>query len=345
MAAGVNRSTFSGIEPAMKSLLLAGGLASSLVVGIVALPAPAVAAEMCHGQAATLVGSPDMSLVGTDGDDVIVTKGSRVILALDGNDLVCVTGKSGLVYAGFGDDVVDTTTRASGRSFLGPGADTYLGGPGNDWVKAAGDPGVGASVGDQQVDVIDVGAGSATIYSGAPGKGNADTITVGDGPSKVYWSGYQTGGEVEFGTGRHRMQVFLKADEPRDWRLGNGLVSDAGDQLVRWTGVVRDLSVLAFPDGAALTMLGSAAPELLKARACRVTIEGRGGNDVLRFSLAPDDVCQRQERRLLGGAGADTLLGSPRGDVLIGGTGRDVADGRDGNDRCQAEVRRNCERR
>ena len=57
---------------------------------------------------------------------------------------------------------------------------------------------------------------------------------------------------------------------------------------------MRDLSVLAFPDSAALTMLGSAAPELLKARACRVTIEGRGGNDVLRFSLAPDDGCQRQ---------------------------------------------------
>src|SRR5829696_1610126 len=172
----MNRSAFSGIKPVMKSLLLAGGLASSLVVGIVALPVPAVAGEMCQGEAATLVGSPDMSLVGTDGDDVIVTKGSRVILALDGNDRVCVTGKSGLVYAGFGDDVVDTTAASSGRSFLGPGADTYLGGPGDDFVKAAGDPGDGAAVGDQEVDVIDVGAGSATIYSGAPGKANADTI-------------------------------------------------------------------------------------------------------------------------------------------------------------------------
>jgi Ca2+-binding RTX toxin-like protein len=340
----VNRSTLSGIQPVMKSLWFAGGLASSLVVGIVALPVPAVAAEMCQGQAATIVGSPDTSLLGTDGDDVIVTKGSRVILALDGNDRVCVTGKSGLVYAGFGDDVVDTTAAFSGRSFLGPGADTYLGGPGGDWVKAAGDPGTGAAVGDQQVDVIDVGAGPATIYSGAPGKGNADTITVGDGNSTVYWSGHQTGGEVEFGVGRHRMQVFLKGDERPDWRLGNGLVSDAGDQLVRWTGFVGDLSVLAFPDDAALRVLGSAAPELLKARACRATIEGRGGDDVVRFSLAPDDGCQRPERRLLGGAGADTLLGSPRGDVLFGGGGRDVADGRSGNDLCRAEVRRRCER-
>ena len=221
------------------------------------------------GRPATLVGSPDAALVGTDGDDVIVTKGSRVILALDGNDLVCVTGKSGLVYAGFGDDVVDTTTRVV-RPFLPRPWRRHLPRrPWADWVKAAGDPGSGAAIGDQQVDVIDVGAGSATIYSGAPGKGNADTITVGDGPSTVYWSGYQTGGEVEFGAGRHRMQVFLKADEPRDWRLGNGVGSDAGDELVHWTGVVQDLSVLAFPDSAVLTMLGSAAPELKKARECR----------------------------------------------------------------------------
>ena len=117
---GVNRLTFSGIEPAMKSLLLAGGLASGLVVGMVALPVPAVAGEMCQGQAATLVGSPDvMTLVGTDGDDVIVTNGSWVIYADDGNDRVCVTGNTGLVYAGFGDDVVDTTAASSGRSFLG----------------------------------------------------------------------------------------------------------------------------------------------------------------------------------------------------------------------------------
>ena len=52
-----------------------------------------------------------------------------------------------------------------------------------------------------------------------------------------------------------------------------------------------------------------------------------------------------RKRRLLGGAGADTLLGSRHGDVLFGGGGRDVANGRGGNDQCRAEVRRHCERR
>jgi Ca2+-binding RTX toxin-like protein len=92
-------------------------------------------------------------------------------------------------------------------------------------------------------------------------------------------------------------------------------------------------------------MLGSAAPELLKARACRLVVEGRGGNDVLRLSFASGDGCTTQERRLLGGAGADSLVGSRHGDVLVGGAGRDVANGRGGNDQCRAEVRRHCERR
>jgi Ca2+-binding RTX toxin-like protein len=425
----------------MKSLLLAGGLASGLVVGMLALPVPAVAAEMCHGQAATLVGSPEvMTLVGTDGDDVIVTNGSWVIYAGDGNDRVCVTGRSGLVYAGFGDDVVDSTASSSGRSSLGPGADTYLGGPGSDYVKAAGNPGGGRSIGDQWVDVIDTGAGAATIYSGAPGKANADTIAVGDGTSTLYWSGYQTGGEVGFGAGRHRMKVSLGGDGQRDWLLGNGVDPGVDNALVHWTGVVGDITVRAFPDSATLTVLGSAAPELLvlpvvgssvtadlgggadtvrapcttfdraasldagpgrdslsvwcasslaldlrktrlvvdgqqgkaatvrgweavqlhspqvtargdgkantlTAHACQAILEGQGGNDVLRLSLDSGDSCTSHERRLFGGAGADRLVGSGHGDVLIGGTGRDVADGRGGNDRCQAEVRRSCERR
>ena len=438
----MNRPTFSGIEPAMKSLLLAGGLASGLVVGMVALPVPAVAGEMCQGQAATFVGSPDVrSLVGTDGDDVIVTNGTWVIYALDGNDRVCVTGGAGLVYAGFGDDVVDATAASSGRSFLGPGADTYVGGPGSDFVKAAGNPGSGASVGDREVDVINTGVGKATIYSGAPGKANADIITVGDGASMIYWSGYQTGGKVEFGAGQHHVRVELRSQEERDWTLGNGVDPGAADALVGWTGAVQDITVGDFPESALLTVLGSSAPEqltllpmvnsrvaahlgrgadlmrvpcanvsrsatldggsgrdtlkvqcpsslaldlpkerlvidgklgkaaavrrwetvrlnsphvtakgngkanTLTADACRAVVEGQGGDDVLRLSLDSDDGCKNQERRLLGGTGADRLIGSRNGDVLVGGPGRDVADGRGGNDRCDAEVRRHCERR
>ena len=56
------------------------------------------------------------------------------------------------------------------------------------------------------------------------------------------------------------MEASLGGNEPRDWRLGNGVGPDAGDGLVHWTGVVRDLSVLAFPDTAALTVLDRQHP-------------------------------------------------------------------------------------
>ena len=95
------------------------------------------------------------------------------------------------------------------------------------------------------------------------------------------------------------------------------------------------MSPLASGDGKANT---------LTAHACRAVVEGQGGNDVLQLSLDSGASCKSQERRLLGGAGADSLVGSRHGDVLIGGAGRDMADGQGSNDRCQAEVRRNCER-
>jgi hypothetical protein len=143
------------------------------------------------------------------------------------------------------------------------------------------------------------------------------------------------------------MEVSLGGDEQRHWRVGNGVGAGPGavDVLVHWTGVVRDLSVLTFPNSASLTMVGSAAPERLKSRACQGVVEGRGGNDELRLSFDSGDGCITQERRLLGGAGADSLVGSRHGDVLFGGAGRDAANGRGGNDQCRAEVRRHCERR
>jgi len=98
-------------------------------------------------------------------------------------------------------------------------------------------------------------------------------------------------------------------------------------------------------DSRVVTAKGDAKANTLTADACRVVVEGQGGDDVLRLSLGSGDGCKNQERRLLGGTGADRLIGSRNGDVLLGGPARDVADGRGGNDRCDAEVRRHCERR
>jgi hypothetical protein len=53
----------------------------------------AAATATCQGVPATIVGSATQpELRGTDGPDVIVTNDSALVLALGGDDLICVTG-------------------------------------------------------------------------------------------------------------------------------------------------------------------------------------------------------------------------------------------------------------
>src|SRR5689334_4306398 len=108
------------------------------------------AAETCQGMPATIVGTPDAKLSGTESGDVIVTAGAATVLARGGDDLICVTGGGTILDAGDGDDVVDATA-ARGRvsAELGHGADRYLGSAGVDSVSA------GGSRGDHDTDVVD----------------------------------------------------------------------------------------------------------------------------------------------------------------------------------------------
>lgn len=68
----------------------------------VALPPAPVAAHAaprprCDGQA-TIVGEPgSRAVIGTSGDDVIVSNGARRVLAGAGADVVCMTGGDALV--------------------------------------------------------------------------------------------------------------------------------------------------------------------------------------------------------------------------------------------------------
>ena len=84
--------------------------------------ATAAAAETCQGVPATIVGTPEGRVVGTAGDDVIVSGGAWSVKAGDGDDLVCIPPMEGdllgnvvQVDAGAGDDTVvseaSTTTR------------------------------------------------------------------------------------------------------------------------------------------------------------------------------------------------------------------------------------------
>ncbi len=133
--------------------------------------------------------------------------------------------------------------------------------------------------------------------------------------------------------------------------------------------------------GSRVSLVGSDAPEVLRASGGNVRISGRGGDDLLTASRLRGTTDVRwpvvlrggdgddtlagsfNDDRIVGGRGADRLYASAGADLLlggygkdhlaggkgadrlVGGKGRDRALGEAGRDACSAEVRRSCERR
>jgi Ca2+-binding RTX toxin-like protein len=180
--------------------------------------ASARAAETCRGQAATHVGTSGEELVGTDGVDVIVTNSASRVYALDGNDLICVTGRTFDTFAGFGDDVVDgsAAAKATGASAdLGGGSDTYVGSVGYDKVNA----GDGYDVRRGLVpgtDVVDTGGGEDFVILGADGLASDDQVRLADGGDAVEIRG-QVPTTLDGGPGRD--VIRMRSRTPSDWRF------------------------------------------------------------------------------------------------------------------------------
>jgi Ca2+-binding RTX toxin-like protein len=178
------------------------------------------AAETCQGRTATIVGSGH-SIQGTEGPDVIVTKGARSVYAKGGDDLVCVTGRFlGKYYpvdvrAGDGNDVVDASGagRQPVHASFGSGADTFIGGGGDDAVE---------------LDYPDAAGGVDTV----DGRGGSDTISLQTGPGDVV---------VDNAIGH-----FTSAGEVRaTWTKveGFGIHQSAGSQRMTFVGTAADESV------------------------------------------------------------------------------------------------------
>ena len=126
----------SGTRP----LVAAAASGVLLAAGTVLLPSAALAAETCHGQAATVVPDADGDLIGTPGPDVVVAHGGQRVKAGDGDDLIClVDDEDGVqVDAGPGDDTVDATQSLYYSIVsLGLGEDSFVGGPGEDQVQGS----------------------------------------------------------------------------------------------------------------------------------------------------------------------------------------------------------------
>jgi Ca2+-binding RTX toxin-like protein len=282
-------------------------LAVLLLVAPVALlggqPTPSyAAAPLCQGQAPTVVGAPGSPVVGTAGDDVIVTEGATDVDALAGNDRICVTLDAYSVHieAGPGDDTVDSTGGQSiVHAFLGDGADTFVGGDQPDNVYARG--------AEPAVDTISTGGGSDFVSTGRSGLPTADVVDLGTGDDTLGLSGLPGPGTVSLGTGRDSVELSDHS--------GAGWTIDNQRQEVVVNGLAMTLT------GARDFRLGDARCTSLKfvggtGRDKLFTVDpfGRGNKSANEGSLVVADM----------GGGDDVLFVAPdQADVLDGGDGDD----------------------
>jgi Ca2+-binding RTX toxin-like protein len=322
------------------ALLLAAPLALVALAGppAQAEPAPERAAPTCNGLPLTAEGTPNGTVIGTAGDDVILTRGATRVDAGAGDDSICVTGKgTAVINAGPGDDFVGARAH-KGKSFvsLGFGDDEFYGGDGNDrvWSQEASN-----QTSSDDSDIIDAGGGDDYVISGSSTALNTDIVTLGPGDDALVTYGSSGGASLSGGLGTNFYQPLPGPTVSGDWVFDNviGQGSKDGVAQIVWSSFQRfDLTGL---HGPSVRFLGSRAHEWVVAGGtCRVVLRGRAGAD--RLTVDPDG-CNNLpagDARLIGGPGNDQLKGSTGDDVLKGGAGKDRGDGGLGTNSCDVEI-------
>ncbi len=156
----------------------------------------------------TIIASSACTIVGTEGDDVLLgTEGDDVICAGGGDDIVDALGGNDIILAGAGNDVVDAGDGDDDVSG-GRGADTIDGGNGNDTLR--GNRGADTIRGRGGDDLIRGGRGNDDLYGGS---GN-DTIMTGRGSDTA------RGGDGHDTIRGHRGQDTLKGGAGNDTIYG-----------------------------------------------------------------------------------------------------------------------------
>lgn len=337
--------------PAIRSSAVLGTLvltAVTVVGGSWQMPAGAVeagprAASLCNGLVPTIEGEPDATVLGTAGNDVIVTKDAARVDSGAGDDSICITGRgTAVVNAGPGDDFVGARGH-QGKSFvsLGFGDDVFLGGSGDDrvWSQEASNQ----SSSDDQ-DRVEPGAGDDYVISGSSAAPNTDVVNLGPGDDQLVTYGLTAGAILLGGLGTNTYQPLPGSDVAGEWTFSNVIGQATLDSVVRlqWTSFQRfDLRGL---HGSTARFLGSRASESVTlGGTCRAVLRGRAGDDRLVVDAEGCSSLAAGDARLVGGPGDDVLMGSAGDDVLRGGGGRDRADGGEGLDQCIVENSVSCE--
>lgn len=266
-------------------------LAASLVpLAGVAGAAPTPPAT-CMGQRATIVGAPGRGLTGTDGRDVIVTRGSGFVDARGGDDLVCITRGSARVLAGGGNDTVRNHYRGKARPWieLGQGDDTFLGssGPEQVWGGVMDD----ARSLDSGRDVIRTRGGDDLVHTGnsiARGR-NRDQILLGAGNDKLDVNNHRNAGALfDGGAGDDLVNLstaYRERSRARAWTIttGSGKVRLDGRAQGRFPGWERWSLEM---EGETLDFRGSSAAEgLLITNTLTGTVDMGAGDD--HFAIDP----------------------------------------------------------
>jgi Ca2+-binding RTX toxin-like protein len=279
----------------------------ALMVAGVLMPAAydaAVAADpMCQGRPATMVGSPGGRLTGTDGPDVIVSNGARVVDAGDGDDRICLTGPrpgraAVRVLAHGGDDRVrvDLDRRATTITKLGSGDDTFLGGPGADQL-------IGELLG---VDVIRTAGGPDLLRAFDSGPMD-DRIALGGGADQVVFSasGVTDGAELDGDAGRDHMYISRNSDGvPMVVDNVTGTLSIDGTPQLRWEGF-EEFEVTAYKASRLDLIGGDASEEFIVPYDGIDTASLGGGDDFLGVNVAK--LASDHDAVLNGGRGLDHL--------------------------------------
>ena len=343
--------------------------AALLLIGAVLSSARATAvSETCQGHPATIVGAGGV-VVGTPGDDVIVSGASRFVIADAGNDIICLTpttnSSSVHIEAGEGDDAVNASP-SNARAIsaeLGSGRDRYIGGRGvdvvysdglDDWVSnGLGADSLNITVTNAEMDIrgrYDGGPGPAKdIFGVTSGIFDLEVELVGkvaiDGATAAETIGFEDAVVISH-------QAVLRGSE------GDNHLAAAGCNLRIIGGAGNDDISVSYretknPDGQfkcdqryrKSVAAGGSGHDRITGYNGHDRLVGNAGNDTIHGRHSPDLLLGGPGRDLLhGDAGNDVLRGHSGDDTLVGGTDRDYSDGNAGRDRCIAERERLCER-
>jgi RTX calcium-binding nonapeptide repeat (4 copies) len=289
--------------------------------------------ELCFGQVPTIVGKPGKEVVGTKGSDVVITNGAFGARTLGGDDLLCVTGETGIpdpqlsdggFSTGDGSDRIDATGGKYPYPIQidpGPGSDEVLGGPHKIFNGDITGIYVYAHDGSQgDADIIHTGDGPDSVDAGTD-----DVVHLGADADQLSLraTGDSSGSLVEGGPGRDSVVLQLwDLERPYSWEIDtrSGRLTREGELVALLSGFSDFDSVQA---RGPLRFTGSDRPETFDSGSMPppelpagsqldwpVVVQMRGGNDVVRLRTSGADL------RYNGGDGTDWFRFSASSDPL-----------------------------